>query len=492
MVGLSALLPAVSQAAPPDGRNSYRGGPAAAAPTLVEDVANARVLWKSPESIGDGKTYDHRFYSTQRTDHVCSGYATPLVADGRVYYFGYVPAGDVADEELAAKERQLAAEDKGRAGPQKWRIEADDVLWCFDAESGEILWKKVWPGRSLNRNATSKGNPTLTPVIVGDVVCCLGNTGWLSAVHGETGEELWTTRLPGAEKHFDAIRTKAITEKRIRWSRSDQNVHLLQYDGVLLVGGFLHGELLAYDIGTGKLRWSRANCADSPIPTIWDGPDGAVVITSHRHRGLFATRLADGEAVWELPAYRYALPRVIGDRLLAGIPDEDHTLVCLRFDRSKPRAAPEVAWTCAGALSNCELARVGDRLLAFHGGGQVSDRLILIGLDSGKIIDDLKLERPLPGSKFGSMTVAGDRVIYTDRSRTRMFRVGKTVELLSGRDDWRFAIGYFGMKIRAPVVDGVLYIRGTDRLMAIDFRANTAKPSQADAATHDEESEGQD
>jgi hypothetical protein len=243
---------------------------------------------------------------------------------------------------------------------------------------------------------------------------------------------------------------------------------------LLLISGFLRSELLAYGTGTGELRWSRSDCAESPIPAVWDGPQGALVITSHRHKGLFATRLADGKAVWELPEYGFHFPRVISDSLLAGVPEENHTLVCFRFDRNEPDAPPQPVWKCEGALSYCEFAHVGDRLLAFHGGGQVSDRLILVDLKSGKIADDLKLDRHLPASKFGSMTVAGDRVIYTDRSNTWMFRVGEAIELLSGRDDWRFAIGYFSMKIRAPLVDGILYIRGTDRLMAIDFRADRA------------------
>ena len=57
--------------------------------------------------------------------HPYGGYSSPIVADGRVYVNQWAPSGDiVADESQKTTDR---------------RIDADDVVFCFDAATGQPL-----------------------------------------------------------------------------------------------------------------------------------------------------------------------------------------------------------------------------------------------------------------------------------------------------------------------------------------------------------------
>ncbi|MDX1565896.1 MAG: PQQ-binding-like beta-propeller repeat protein, partial [Phycisphaeraceae bacterium] len=71
----------------------------------------------------------------------------------------------------------------------KAKTGGEETVWCFDARSGELLWKKTYPARLIP--TFHKGGPNAAPTIAGQTVYTLSKDGLLHALDTGSGDVRW-------------------------------------------------------------------------------------------------------------------------------------------------------------------------------------------------------------------------------------------------------------------------------------------------------------
>lgn len=255
---------------------------------------------------------------------VGTGYASPVVAGGRVYLFS-------------------------RRGD-------DEVVSAFELQTGRALWREAYPAPyRLNPAATSHGmGPKSTPVLADGKLYTLGISGILSGWEGATGRRLWHKDFTGELKETTPLYGVAMSAV---------------VEGDLLiahVGGHGQGALMAFDRATGSVRWSWTG--DGPgyaSPVVVElGGTRQVVTQSQDH--LVGVAAADGKLLWSVPfttsyTQNCVTPVVYQDMLIfSGL---DKGVVAIRPMKRGDAWAAEKVWE-AGAVSlyMSSPVRVGDLL----------------------------------------------------------------------------------------------------------------------------------
>jgi outer membrane protein assembly factor BamB len=254
-------------------------------------------------------------------------------------------------------------------------------------------------------------------------------------------------------------------------------------DGAVFVG-FTNGDLAAYDVASGQLRWKRN--IEAKRPMIVDG--SRLFVTGDKV--VDALRTSDATSEWRtpLPAAVVAGPVVRGGWLLFAL--DDGSVTALRTDTGA------AVWTMAlGAPASVAPVVEGDRFYAATAGGTLHARTIADGaplwqaaLDgdvtalaaveghvfvatSGRWLDDLDAGRGrvrwrfrIQGAAIG-LTVDEDRVIaVTLDQAVRSFKIG------SGAQAWRQELSF--RPAGGPIVVGasVLVTGFAPTLRLIDRR----------------------
>ncbi len=176
------------------------------------------------------------------------GYSSMAIADGRCYTLG----------------------NTGRK----------DMLYCFDAASGEVLWMA---GYECDVNAGGYFGPRCTPTIADGKVHTLSHEGHIRCWSAEDGSLLWKTtagKLGG---------------RRPKWGFSGSA--LVMGDTVV----YDLGRIVAMEAATGKVKWSSEDFQagySSPRPF---ERDGETYIAAFPATGLVVLRAADGSLVDRYP-----------------------------------------------------------------------------------------------------------------------------------------------------------------------------------------------
>lgn len=170
----------------------------------------------------------------------------------------------------------------GRAYTVGWDG-TNDTVWCFDAESGQILWKQSyacgpilqWPG------------PRATPAIHEGVVTTLGQHGQVRAWDAVTGQPLWKRDLSES--------CNPDVDYGMVWSP------LIEGRLVILNAG---ARGLALDGKTGEIVWGddqvRGACV-SAVPYEHEGRRGVLIVNLNEARSsanLIGVDPATGRELW--------------------------------------------------------------------------------------------------------------------------------------------------------------------------------------------------
>lgn len=222
----------------PQWRGPSRDGivPAAAVPVAWPETLTLK--WRQP--IGEG-------------------YASPVVADGRVFVHS--------------------------------RTDPEEIVTAFDLATGKPLWSDRYQSaftKSKYATQMSKG-PFSTPLAAGGRLFTLGSSAVLSSYDAATGELKW----------------------RKDWSKEVDTSKLFTgtamspvIDGGLLivhVGDDTQGAFRAFDPATGRERWSLPGHGPgyaSPIVLTIDGTRQLVTMTDSTVVGI---EVASGKELWQIP-----------------------------------------------------------------------------------------------------------------------------------------------------------------------------------------------
>ena len=165
---------------------------------LVTDARQAKVLWTSEErNFGVGWGYGSGPENKNRTTVMSCGFSGPVAVGKHVFFSWFVPSGDVVDDKVREK-----GKDKRR---ESWKVDADDLLVCMDADTGRTRWKAEMKGRGLNWGYHRKC-PWTHPCVVDGKVYWLGSAGRVYCHAVADGKLVWESDTGEAFKEFEKLR----------------------------------------------------------------------------------------------------------------------------------------------------------------------------------------------------------------------------------------------------------------------------------------------
>ena len=209
------------------------------------------------------------------------GFASVAVSDGRAYATG----------------------NTGKDGDAK-EAEHQDILWCFDAKSGQELWKHAYLSPLLPKNY--EGGPSATPTIEAGRVYTLSKHGHVFCLDAGNGTVVWRKHL--AEEY-------GIEPPNWGFASSP----LVSGDLIILNVGSYGTALRRHN---GELAWGGekgpAGYA-SAVPYEQQGKSCVVILG---HRELYGVVVATGQVLWKQPwttphDENIPDPIVAGDKLFA-------------------------------------------------------------------------------------------------------------------------------------------------------------------------------
>lgn len=478
------------------------GTMATTGPDLIDDLTQARPLWRSDISlpVSYGNAPDHRYFTEQIQARPGGGSSSPVVVDGVIYQGFFRPnksitwgvshhfkkqIDNLTIDEYAAQKKLHPTEKAALL--DHWRPWADDHMVAIDARTGATLWETVWPQRSFNHQTHKHRGRFGIPLITHGKVFYPNLHGHLMVMDAATGEPLWEypsykkAKDPGQLPRGPRTISPFVIGNSIIWDRGSRIVALSIEDGSeVWVDQIENKDRWPRVIGTVNLN------GDEPshvlVNTGWGGTEVALLSASSGQmlwkegagfgRSFDLARLAHGTNMNEV--------QIVGDLLVA----------VERIENKKEKKPPVTRVRCwrittegrkhlwaseAIVPDEGPALAVADGVVYQVGQHQVR----CLALDTGKLI------AKLPGVKAGSnpyVMVVGDQIIVSPEgqhgSQHFIFykRSGNTWTMLTKQ--WTpphpTTTAYNTQPLVHPVVDGRLFVRGGNGIYCYDLRKQAA------------------
>ena len=162
-------------------------------------------------------------------------------------------------------------------------INDTETIYCFDANTGNVLWKYSY-ACSTDPNLY-EGGPNATPTVAGETVYTFSRKGHVFALDAGSGKVIWSKNIHGE-----------LGPKIPSWGFSGSPL----VDGkLLIINAGPAGTAL--DKATGKVVWSSGKESagySSPLP-FTNGPTRAALLFSTK--ALSAVDPENGQLLWEHP-----------------------------------------------------------------------------------------------------------------------------------------------------------------------------------------------
>ena len=469
---------------------------------MIDDLSLARPLWKSEAFVptGYGSAPDSRYYDRAALTDNGGGSSSPLVVDGRVYQFFYYPRGPIGLDKAYGKyetEADMIAkaaamfpkrEIQQRQVVNHFRVEADEILVCLDAATGQTLWKTTLPQRGNNYQTHKHRGHFPVAMIADGTVYQPGITGRLYAIDAATGKLKW--EYPEANPQPYVTKQGSIDCTAPSPVRVGDDVIYAMGKGVTAV-----------DAKTGAKKWSQ-NVWHRGSLLPWKSADKTLVIATdrnHEKKENYAIALdpADGKIVWRQPVeylMDFGFPLLAGDVLLGYStlkenvkPGENDGIAVVHAYRVSAKGL-EKAWSTPGLAPTIDT--VG---LAVHGEYvyvSAAATTFCLKLATGEVA--AKVDN-VGGARTQTAFVADGRLFIQPEGRhgkqaffmldaePKNFRVlGRELTTkgaghsVGGQWQWlpphSWTTAYANQPINYPLVDGRLFVRGLDAIYCYDLR----------------------
>jgi RNA polymerase sigma factor (sigma-70 family) len=261
---------------------------------MIEFLSDARPVWKSEEIAGSayGNAPDDRYGPEfPVASNIGSGASSPVVADGLVYWYFYVPSGPLGNSMFLQSWRETwAKKHKDAPFPSKssefFSAASDDVFVAIDGATGKTVWKTTFARRNVNIQTHKHRGFNPTPLVTGGVVYAGNYACCYYALDARTGKALWT---------YDQVKTGLPV-----------TVGPVMAGEVLVVAG---AKVAGLDPKSGRPRWTAAARSQGPLIPWTDGRESLVLIltgTEGRRDTpmptiVVAMDVATGKERWKAP-----------------------------------------------------------------------------------------------------------------------------------------------------------------------------------------------
>lgn len=256
----------------------------------------------------------------------------------------------------------------------------EELVSCYLAGSGELVWRHADPVRFWEANAGA--GPRGTPYLHGSLVLTFGGTGILNALDAATGALLWTKDV-GEDAAVEVPEWGFASSPLVvdRTGPAGAGAGEEEAGGQPLVIVAAAGRLAAYDLGNGERRWLGPEQGSGYSSPHYAEIAGEPQVLLQNSAGLVALDPADGALLWEhaWTSSGIVQPAVLpGGKILLG---SDRKGLCgLRVSRSPEGWQVERLWSSARLKPYfSDFVVHGPHAYGFDGG-----RLVCVEVDGGK------------------------------------------------------------------------------------------------------------
>lgn len=446
-------------------------------PKLIDDLTNARPVWRSESYVptGYGNAPDSRYFTRALVSGNGGGGSSPVIGDGAVYQHFYVPSpqsapalkGDPYWERTFKVEADFKAQMAALNATERetalvlnhFRPLADDVVVAIDAATGAEKWRTVLPLRSPNLQTHKHRGASGVPLLAGETLFVPNLMSRLYALDAKTGKLKW---------EWPAFTP---SEKPPAVSPPSNPSPMMVAGHLIFARG---GTVSALDPATGAERWK----APGGYVLHWrtGGKDRLLTFTGVDKRTVVCLDPADGKVVWKQETTLTAVAPLsavsAGDTLLASPPPPKGGENVVRYEGWKLSATgAERVWQDAELPADENVPVTVAGLRAYLLGRQL---IRVLDLSTGKQLAERKFEQQGPGSNPWLGVIDG-RLLFSPEGQHGTARlVFLDQELKASGPVWLppnvDTTAYNSQPIVYPVADGRLFVRGGDGVYCYDLR----------------------
>ncbi len=244
---------------------------------------------------------------------VAGGYAGPAVVGDKVFVTDYSTSDNVKVSNFNRK-----------------TFSGVERVLCLDEATGKKIWEHKYP---VKYSISYPAGPRCTPTVRDGLVYTLGAEGHLFCFEAQSGDIVW-------QKHFPSD----YETKSALWGYT--NHPLIDGDHLICVVGGEGSHVVAFDRKTGKEVWKSLTAEEqgySPPSIINAGGKRQLIVTSKKY--IASLNPADGTTFWSVPYDATSgsiimTPVQVGDYLYVGGYSNKNLLLKL----AKQRPAVEIVW----------------------------------------------------------------------------------------------------------------------------------------------------
>jgi len=490
----------------PDWRGPFHRSGIDGGHTLIDNHADAKLVWKSEEPIRH--KYDLGYGGCSQWPGGACGHSGPIYWDGNVYINYCQP-----------KQPWPEGREGQRTGMKETRlIDCDEIVLCMDAKTGKTVWKTVFEGKGINY-AWGKAGGHFVPVIRYGNIYALTTGGYARCLDAKTGKEKWTYELPAAaavkgmkasvKEKGDLRKASSLNRAMCRNPAVAAGVAAFQGGGGKSGSG---GALIGIDAHTGKKLWEGRLGAVYVSPVVWRPSDPSTTSTgsgqagSAQAREYFINQYScldprTGRVLWTAEAKQNnGHSTAIGEHngawymlVGSGKPKVDLSYVRNDIAHAKRKGKPlpeyhgnqcfkitpegaELVWELpeqygANATPAIYKGKVwfdSQVVSEEHETAKWKRRLCRVDLETGKV----EAETKSGGRHYASISIADDTIVKPSGGEKGHRILSSKPDALTCSEIWPISHMEGGTSV---LVDGRFYIRGLDAVYCYDLRA-AAKP----------------
>lgn len=430
--------------------------------------------------------------------HAMGGGMASLVSSyGNVYMFHHDPAGTVYDTAIISSLDSILRWYESEFGPEaaqternRWLISADDVVLCIDGETGHTRWRTVYEEKGANWQGHKGGYNNLTPCIGDGKIFVIGSTYRTYCLDAETGDSLWESNLGSAHDQLESRKQQYLQENELgnpffSTSRAVRGA-CVYVNGRFLAHDY-NGGIRAFDANTGGIAWETGDI-DMPesTPAVWTHEGVQYVLACGKDR-VVCFAADDGAEKWSV-----ACPGAGG----TGISVADGYMAVLTYVKDRTPSEEHLVWfrlRSDGAEKTGEVPRpeTASAFVAPIVNGYMyygsRDTTRVVNLESGDIVGEIA------GNHYG-IARAGHYQVMRDRliiqhdgrhggSRMVMAYLDPTDFRVVSPEEWdppHWTTSSYVIGEIHPLVDGRMFLRGSDGVYCYDFRTESSSALRHD------------